>query len=65
MKIDVDDPLYDELRGIEARIKAGEGKSIEDRWEFGRVLRSTDPKARSNYRRVCWRRSPRSTNWKP
>jgi hypothetical protein len=38
MKIDVDDPLYDELRGIEARIKAGEGKSVEDRWEFGHAL---------------------------
>jgi hypothetical protein len=38
MKIDVDDPLYDELRGIEARIKAGEGESVVDRWEFGHAL---------------------------
>ena len=38
MTIDVDGPLYDELRGIEDRIKAGEGKSVVDRWEFGHVL---------------------------
>ena len=35
---DTDDPLYDELGGIEDRIKAGEGKSVVDRWEFGRAL---------------------------
>jgi len=38
MKIDVDDPLYDQLRGIEERIKDSEGKSVEDRWEFGHAL---------------------------
>jgi hypothetical protein len=38
MKIDVHDPLYDELRGIEARIKAGEGESVVGRWDFGHAL---------------------------
>ena len=38
MKIDVDDPLHDELRRIEARIKAGEAESVEHRWEFGHAL---------------------------
>lgn len=30
--------LYDELRQIEKRIKASEGESVVDRWEFGRAL---------------------------